>query len=201
MHRHSFTRVVTLTTLLALMTSCGEPPSDRAYSARGTPESLIDRSVEVVTLNTATKQDLGDLSTWIARDLPTRAELNCPTSEANCREAERMLIKKNVPVVKGVDSAHAVTLVYERIIARDCNPSFRDHRANFYNTNHPGFGCSIAANIVQHVTDKNEFIAPATLDPASAIGAVNSVRRANTPKQATAPATINQGLVNQARSQ
>lgn len=201
MHRHSFSHVVAVATLLALLASCGMPPSDRAFSGRGTPESLLDRSSEVVTLNTATRQDLDDLATWIARDVPTRAELNCPTSEANCREAERMLIKKNVPVVKGVDGAYAVTLVYERIIARDCNPSFRDHRANYYNTNHPAFGCAIAANIVQHVTDKTEFNAPDTLDAAPASRAVTTFKRAHTPRPVQPAYTINQGLVNQARTQ
>lgn len=201
MHRHSFPRVFALATLLALMAACGAPPSDRAYGGRGSPESLLDRSLEVVTLNTATRQDLDDLATWIARDVPTRAELNCPTSDANCREAERMLIKKNVPVIKGVDGAYAVTLVYERIIARDCNPSFRNHSANYYNTNHPAFGCAIAANIVQHVTDKNEITDPATLDAAPASRAVTTFKRAHTPRPVLPAYTINQGLVNQARSQ
>lgn len=201
MHRHSFPHVFALATLLALMAACGAPPSDRAYSSRGTPESLLDRSSEVVTLNTATRQHLDDLATWIARDVPTRAELNCPTTEANCREAERMLRKKNVAVVKGVDGAHAVTLVYERIIARDCNPSFRNHSANYYNTNHPAFGCAIAANIVQHVTDKNEITDPATLDAAPASRAVTTFKRAHTPRPVQPAYTINQGLVNQARTQ
>lgn len=200
MQRRSFPQLFALTTLLALMTSCGLPPSDRAYTTRGSPESLLDRSSEVVTLNTATKQDLGDLAVWIGRDLPTRAELNCPTTEANCREAERMLTKKNVPVVRGADGAHAVTLVYERIVARDCNPSYRDHRANYYNTNHPAFGCAIAANIVQHVTDKNEITAPGTLDAAPATRAVTTFKRAHMPRPVVPAYTINQGLVNQAAS-
>ncbi len=200
MHRHSFPRVSAIAALLLLMTSCGMPPSDRAYSSRGTPESLLDRSLEVVTLNTATRQDLDDLATWIGRDVPSRAELNCPTSDANCREAERMLLKKNVPVVKGVDGAYAVTLVYERIVARDCNASFRNHSANYYNTNHPAFGCAIAANIVQHVTDKNEFTAPGTLDAAPATRAVTTFKRAHIPRPVVPAYTINQGLVNQASS-
>lgn len=197
MHRHSF--FLPFAAAALLLASC-TMPSDRAYISRGAPESLLDRSSEVVTLNAATRQDLDDLAVWIGRDLPSRAELNCPTSDANCRAAERMLTQKNVPVLRGVDGAYAVTLVYERIVARDCNPSLRIERGNYYNTNHPGFGCSIAANIVQQVTDKNEIIAPETLDAAPATRAVTTVKRAYTPRPVVPAYTINQGLVNQAAS-
>jgi hypothetical protein len=198
---YSFARSVMISASLLLGAACGLPPSDTAYQTRGTPESLLDISSEVVTLNTASAADVADLSTWIGRDQPTRAELNCDANDKYCRDAEKMLRKKGVPIARGTYGAQAVTLVYERIIARDCDQRYVDNPHNFYNTNHPAFGCSVAANMVQHVTDKREFVNPNTLDSASAARGVATIQRANAPRPVVQPYKIDDSIIGKSKSQ
>ena len=198
MTRHFFVRSLLVAGAALLLSACGQPPRDSAYQNRGTPESLLDISSEVVSLNVASPADMADLTTWIGRDQPTRAELNCDANEKYCRDAETLLRKKNVPVTRGTQGAQAVTLVYARVVARDCDQRFRDNVHNFYNTNHAAFGCSVAANMVQHVTDKREFTNPSLLDDPSARGAVNAIRNASAPRPLVKPYKLDDSLVNKA---
>lgn len=198
---YSFVRSITISATMLLAAACGLPPSDSAYQTRGTPESLLDISSEVVTLNTASPEDITDLSAWISRDQPTRAELNCDISGKHCRDAEKMLRKKGVPVSQGAYGAQAVTLVYERVITRDCDQRHVDNPNKYYNTNSPAFGCSVASNMIQHVTDKQEFVNPNTLDPASAARGVSTMQRANKPRPIVAPYRIDDSIVSKSKSQ
>lgn len=192
-------RSLIIASALAL-TACGPVPPDSAYLNRGGPESLLDVSSEVVTLGTASDHELDELAKWIERDHPTRAELNCAPGDKRCDEAEKILELEGVPIVTGNSVDRSVTLVYERILARDCDQRFKDNRANFYNTNHPAFGCSVAANIVQHVTNKQEFISPNLSDDPSAKRAVTDMHRAYTPREVVKPYAVGDGLVSKSGS-
>src|SRR5690349_17409380 len=121
-------RPVILALGLLMLTACGQRPSDASYVNRGGPESLLDVSSEVVNLNAGTQKDLRELSNWIEKDQPTRAELNCSGNDRACKEARKMLDLHGVPVVQGQGNDLSVTLVYERILARDCNSSYIDNR-------------------------------------------------------------------------
>lgn len=198
MTRHSFVRSIIIGTSALVAAACGMEPNDSAYKNRGTPESLIDISSEIVTLNTSSNADIAGLSAWIARDMPTRAELNCDTSSKHCLDAEKILRKKNVPIARGTVGAQAVTLVYERIIARDCDQRYVDNRGNYFNTNHEAFGCSVAANMVQHVTNKRELVNPSTLDAASSARGISALRNANAPRPVVPPYTADDSLVSKA---
>ena len=57
-----------------------------------------------------------------------------------------------------------MTLVYERVLARDCENRYMENTVNPYNLNYPTFGCSNASNMVQMVTDKRQFTSPALLE-------------------------------------
>jgi len=61
------------------------------------------------------------------------------------------------------------------VLARDCDQSFRDTRPTiFEEKNSPGFGCSVSANIVQHVSNKQQFISPNLSDLRDAESAVST---------------------------
>lgn len=186
--------------LLALA-ACQPKPPDSAYYNRGGPDSLLDVSSEVVNLGVGDSQALGDLSNWIKTDQPTRAELYCSDGDPRCLEARKVLDLHGVPTMHVQSGDNSVALVYERILARDCKQRFVDNSTNQWNTNHPAFGCSIAANIVQHVSDKQQFIEPNLTDVPRATGAVQAYERMMTPRAAQTEAYgVEQSLTEQART-
>lgn len=168
--------------LLVALTACNPPPSS-AFMNRGGPESLLDVSSEVVNLSVAGRQEVTELGNWIANDQPTRAELFCNPMAANCKEAQRALQNKHVETNLTASPNNTVTLIYERILARDCNQRYIDNGFSLYNELPPAVGCSLAANMVQQVSDKREFVNPSLAEDPSAVGAVNTYRGAYAPKQ------------------
>ena len=194
-------RSLLMASALLVLGACGTPPTDSAYQTRGGPEALLDVSSEVVSLGVGSASEVNDLDVWIGRDHPSRAELNCASGDKHCRDARRVLEKANIPVVAGANGGQSVTLVYERIVARDCNPRYIDNRGNYYNTNHAAFGCAVSANMVQHVTNKQEFINPSLLDDPSAVRGVNDLKRAYAPRPIVAPYSLDESLVEKARTE
>jgi hypothetical protein len=59
---------------------------------------------------------------------------------------------------------NSVSLVYERVLARDCENRFIDNTINPYNLDHPTRGCSTASNMLQMITDKRQITSPTLLD-------------------------------------
>jgi hypothetical protein len=168
--------------LVALLGACTQPPNS-AYLDRGHPQSLLDVSSEVVSLSVAGKTDLDALSTWIAKDQPTRAELFCEEATPDCKSAKKILEAANVGVEVNPSPNNTVTLVYERILARDCSARYNDGYHSQYNAYTTSFGCAVSANMVQQVSDKRDFINPNLSDDPSARGAVSAYQRAYAPKQ------------------
>ncbi len=194
-------RTAILFIALLALAACQPKPSDSAYYNRGGAESLLDVSSEVVNLGVNDNASLKELSNWIKTDQPTRAELYCFAGDPRCTEARKVLDLHGVPTMNVESGDFSVALVYERILARDCKQRFRDNSVNQWNTNHPAFGCSVAANVVQHVSDKQQFIAPNITDTPRALGAVQSYDRAMTPPTATPQRTgVAQSLTAQAQS-
>lgn len=153
-----------LVTCLIFVAGCALPES--AYKTSGQPESLLNKSVERVSFSLAPNEALADLTAWIDNDQPTRAELSCSSDDILCVRASEMLSSFGVPFafIKAQESSSDVVLFYERITASNCENSFVDNRHNFRNLNHPTFGCSVAANILQSVSDHQQFINPALSD-------------------------------------
>ncbi len=187
---------------LPLLAGCGDKPSDAALN-RTSPESLLDVSAEIVNLSVADSQSVSELAEWIQRDTPTRAELYCTGSEPRCSDAKKAFELMGVPVTVMGGGSQMATLVYERILARDCNPSFVDTKPNFYNAPTPSFGCAVSANIVQHVSDKQEFVNPALSDNPNASGAVSAYSRAYAPRTPQHPDgyTLDESLVSKSITQ
>ena len=192
-------RFALLALSLVIVAACGQEPPESAFFTRGSPESLLDVSSEVVNLSIASKANRKDLSQWIAKDQPIRAELNCTTGK-DCTEAEKILDLHGVPVVHGNGMEQSVTLIYQRILARDCNQRYIDNPSNYYNTNHSAFGCSISANMVQAVTNKQEFVSPNLSDDPSAVRGVGVIQRAYTLPPTPKPYGISDSAVAQSKN-
>lgn len=176
-------RSMLMVLVLVTLVACQRSRSD--FLPRGGPDSLLDISSEVVNLSVAQPTDRTELANWIRKDLPTRAELYCNESDPGCTAALKLLDKRDIPTMVVPSANNTVTLVYERILAHDCSPRYRDPE-DFMNKNHPAFGCAIAANTVQHVSNKQDFVNPRLSDTPSAEGAVSAYRRAMTPRTDTA---------------
>jgi hypothetical protein len=148
---------------LIALTACSEIPRE-AYYDRGVPESLLDVSSEVVNFNLDSEQSVSNVSEWVAQDLPTRAEVYCLESDPTCLETVSVLEQYGVPVLFVAASDNSVALIYERVLSRDCDNRYIDNPYNPYNLNHPTFGCSMASNMVQMVSDKRQFVSPELKD-------------------------------------
>ena len=176
-----YTRVIGSLLLLAAFSAC-KPSADSAFFNRGDPEALLDVSSEVVNLGIENPAKLRDLSAWIAKDQPTRAELYCNLNDPRCKSAKKLLESQAVLTAVVPSNDNSVALIYERILARDCNQRFVDNTHDHYNAAHPAFGCSVTANMVQHVSDKREFVNPNLSDVPSAAGGVAAYNRAYAPR-------------------
>lgn len=148
---------------LLLLSACNEIPRE-AYFNRGNPESLLDASSEVVSVQLTSDRSIDEVVEWIDQDQPTRAELLCADGEPLCEATKEVMNLYGVEYQSAPSSENTVHLVYERVLARDCEHRYIDNHINPYNMNHPTFGCSTASNMVRMVTDKRQFISPALLD-------------------------------------
>ncbi len=142
-----------------LLTGCSQIPSD-AYFSRGTPESLLDVSSEAMSAPIDSEAGIDALIDWIEADQPSSAELYCYQEDIFCAAAEEVMNLYGVDYELVSSGESVVNLMYERVLARDCENRYIDNAVNPYNLNHPTFGCSVASNMVQMVSDKQQFIKP-----------------------------------------
>lgn len=189
MRRTSLPALVVLIALAAC-----HRPSDSAFYNHGVPESLLDVSSEVVTLSVADPDAVKELSRWIEQDQPTRAELYCGVGDMMCSRAQQVLDLHGVPTMQVPSAQASVTLVYERILARDCNQRYVDNGSNPFNTYHHSFGCSLAANVVQHVSNKQQFVSPNLMDVPPATEALQAYDRAYIPNPTKPAYSVDQSL-------
>lgn len=143
--------------------ACNEIPKS-AYFDRGSPHSLLDASSEVVNVALMSEASIDEVVQWIDQDQPTQAELYCLQDDPLCLKALETLEMFRVPVQYVSAADNNLVLVYDRVIARDCENRYIDNPINPYNLSHPTFGCSTAVNMVQMVGDKRQFVSPALLD-------------------------------------
>jgi hypothetical protein len=181
--------------LLVALSACNEIPA-AAYFDRGRPENLLDVSSEVVNMNLSSATAMNDLTAMVSQDPPTRVEMSCSPKDGLCMEVRRMFEQYAVPVA--TSDAGGITMIYERVVARDCENRYIDNSINPYNLNHPTFGCSVTANTVQMVSDKRQFTNPGLLDYADGEKAYQVYRVYLTPP--TAPNTTNESILNTIQS-
>ncbi len=154
---------LTLLSSIALLTACSDIPRD-AYYNHGAPESLLDLSLETVNVSLTSQASIDELVDWVNRDQPSRAELHCAGNSPLCAQAQNVFSQFSVPSESVASEQNEAVLIYERVMARDCDNRYIDNSINPYNMNHPTFGCSTAANMVQMVGDKRQFVSPNLLD-------------------------------------
>ena len=143
-----------------------------------TPESLIDRSSERVTFSLATPSAKQDITDWLAKDMPSRVELECSGDNGVCSTIAQELDRRHVPLQMGATGGQPkAVLIYERFVARACDNQFKDNSFNPFNHNHPALGCSVSSNLVQSVSDSTQFTSPAMMDGTPATQAIRAVRK------------------------
>lgn len=184
----NFKNLIAIALFGAALAACSQIPKE-AYYNRGQPENLIDKSSEMVNLKIDSPASVEEITNWINRDQPTRAELSCQRDDGLCGEVSSVLRQFGVPVKYEPTPENKLTLIYERVQARDCESRYIDNTINPYNLNHPTFGCTISVNMVQMVTDKREFTNPALMDNADAIKTGQVMGFYNTPSSYT-PAQV-----------
>lgn len=158
-----------------LVAACSKIPNE-AYSERGTPQSLLDVSSEMVNVELSSEASIDEIRDWIEQDQPSRAVISCANGDVLCGSAADVLDVYGVDYEEQSSDYSEVNLVYERIIARDCDNSYVDNRINPYNLNHPAFGCSMASNMVQMVTNRQEFVNPTLLGYVDGRSALRGMR-------------------------
>lgn len=150
-----------LTTCLLALGAC-QSPSPEAYANRGDPERLLTKSTEQVHIDLASADAIDLLSESINRERPNRAVMHCDAAKPGCKKAKNVLIKAHIPS-ENSGAGNEVELVYERVLARDCEQRYIDNSSNVNNLNASSFGCAITGNTVQMVTDKRQFTNPGLL--------------------------------------
>lgn len=146
-----------------LLGACSQIPAEEYYN-RGDPYSLLDSSSEIVNVALSSEDSINEIVQWIDQDQPTSAELYCLDGDALCMQALETLESFRVPVNYIPAADNNLTLVYDRIVTRDCDNRYIDNPINPYNLNHRTFGCSTAVNMVQMISDKRQLTSPALLD-------------------------------------
>lgn len=146
---------------LLAVSACQSPgPGD--YANRGDPERLLTTTAEIMYIDLAPAGALDQLTDAIEQDAPARAILNCHVDKSACKKAKRILDKHHI-ASENTGAGNDVTLIYEHVIARDCEQRYIDNSSNIYNLHAKSFGCSITGNMVQMVTDKRQFTDPGLL--------------------------------------
>ena len=162
---------------LSLSACSGANLNDDAFAPKGNVDAILSASSEKVKFSVEDELALQSLEDWIREDAPTRAVVSCIDSGDTC-SAVRSVLKDNQVSFNLVDGdSYQVELVYERVVAKPCNPQFRSNHNNSDNLNHPAFGCATSMNVVQMVNDYRQFTNPAESDGVDAEMGVKTTRR------------------------
>lgn len=154
------TRLLTLLLPLALA-NCTDYETGTANP--GDPERQLVVTSDITSIGLEDKGSIAELKNTLKLDPPTRATLNCPADGALCKQARAALVKAHIPFGASGNGSD-VTLAYERVVGADCNSRYVNNHRNQKNLNHPAFGCSLRANTVQMVSDKQQFVNPGLLE-------------------------------------
>lgn len=156
-------KLAALTAITLALGACDTIPPD-AYANRGSPYSLLDASSEVVNVSLNSPTAVEEVTQWVDQDHPTQAELYCLQEDPTCQQVTNVLESFGVPVQYVSAADNNLVLIYERVMAHDCENRYIDNPINPYNLNHPSFGCTVAVNQVMMIGDKRQMVSPALLD-------------------------------------
>lgn len=175
---------------LVSLAACVAPP-ESAFKSRGGPESLLVHSNERVNLILSEPRGMEEMTSWIDKDQPTKVALACVEGSLYCAKAIGILQQFGLPYSRHLsnDGQDQAMLMYDRVVARDCDNRFVDNYTNPYNAPQPAFGCSMSANTVQMITDRKEITNPATMPKADGRRAAQVMKGATQPNNYS-PAAI-----------
>ena len=193
-------KILLATSFLTLFTACSQIPLE-AHTNRGNPENLLDQSTEVVNIPLTSPGAVAEITDWVNQDQPTRAELTCMETDKVCADVQQVLEQFGVPVQFTAAADSNASLVYERVLARDCQNRFVDNSINPYNLNHPTFGCSVSSNTLQMVSDKQQFTHPALLDYSDAVKPLQAYDKYAQPPAARGEEARGQSLLETVKSE
>lgn len=169
-----------ISTALLTLVACSEIPKE-AFKNPGDPENLLDQSSEAINVTLSSAASVDEVTNWVNQDQPTRAELYCLESDKICSDTQQVLEQFGVPVQFMPSADNTAVLVYERVLARDCENRYIDNSINPYNFYHPTLGCSVTSNTIQMVSDKQQFTQPALMDYPDAAKAVQAYGKYTSP--------------------
>lgn len=154
-----------ISTAVLVVSGCGQV-HDSAFFNPGDPERLLDVSSETIRVPLSSQRSISELMRWLNQEQPARAEISCAGADMVCSKARTVLRQNNVALteVHAATEGNGVNLVYERTVARDCKSRYVDRAYNPHLLAQPSLGCSVTANTVQMVSDKQQFTNPALLD-------------------------------------
>jgi len=163
--RINFLRITSAAIVLAGMLSACQPLPSSAYRLPVTPESLIEASAEKVSFAVTTPKSVQELTAWINKDQPARAEVACVKNDMDCRRALQVLSSFSVPfkMTTPKNNTSTVALIYDRKMTRKCNNTYIENHHNEANLNDSAFGCSVASNTVKMLSDPQELTNPLVL--------------------------------------
>jgi type IV pilus biogenesis protein CpaD/CtpE len=149
---------------VSALSACVSNLPKSTYFDRGQPETLLQTTDEVTSINISNHSGIARLSSAVKSSQPSSAVVTC-ANELLCNEAVKVLEASNVPYERQRGAINNVSISYTQVQARDCESSFITNHINPYNLNHPTFGCAIAVNQVQMVSDKRQYTDPLLLGP------------------------------------
>lgn len=153
MYQFSFRKLFCVS--LFALTACSATPGNLSVS----PEHLLNDASELVSFSITNDGSIHHIATWVKDDMPNHAKLSCPSSSHFCQEVIQILNANHITHEEIFENEDKVTLVYDRITARNCPP------------NH--FGCSVSVNAIQMTPNLNQFVRPGLLSPQDAATAVD----------------------------
>jgi len=159
--------------LVLSLGACNNIPKE-AYQSRGEPGILLKNVSEKTEIVLESDSSISELGKWLDQYHPSRAEVLCKESDRLCKEAKILLGQFDVPLEYSSVENNVVVLVYDKVIARDCEHSFVSNHINPYNLNHPTFGCSNVGNMIQMISDKTQITSPMMLGMQDAESVLNA---------------------------
>lgn len=148
--------------VLVSVAACNNIPRE-AYQSRGEPGVLLTERSERTEIILESDSSISELGKWLDQYQPSRAEVLCQEGDELCKEAQILLGQFDVPVDYSSTDNNLVVLVYDSVVARDCDHAYMTNHINPYNLNHPTFGCSYVGNMVQMISDKTQITSPMML--------------------------------------
>lgn len=140
------------------------PLNDRSNIGFITSASMLETSAEKITYSSSSSDVIERITHWADSKHPNRAELSCKSEERNCFRIQKALESFSIPVkhVPGNSNGiNDITLVYEKLIARDCYEDLANMLPDAHGqVAYPSLGCAVERNILGMVSDHNQFISP-----------------------------------------